>query len=143
MTLATPLLTDGLPGDAAPGEPSMAEILASIRQIIAGDQALCARLGETHADADARAAAEEPASAAQRSDRDGKGRPLLSHGAESAVTAAFQTLLASRFVRHSDAVFNLSREMLRPMLEAWLDANLPAMVERLVIAEIERVMRGE
>ena len=33
-------------------------------------------------------------------------------------------------------------EMLRPMLKSWLDDNLPAMVERLVRAEIERVSRG-
>jgi len=32
--------------------------------------------------------------------------------------------------------------MLRPMLKGWLDDNLPAMVERLVRAEIERVSRG-
>jgi cell pole-organizing protein PopZ len=34
------------------------------------------------------------------------------------------------------------REMLRPMLRAWLDDNLPTIVERLVRAEIERVARG-
>ena len=28
------------------------------------------------------------------------------------------------------------------MLKAWLDDNLPALVERLVRAEIERVSRG-
>jgi cell pole-organizing protein PopZ len=33
-------------------------------------------------------------------------------------------------------------ELLRPMLKAWLDENLPEMVERLVRAEIERVSRG-
>jgi cell pole-organizing protein PopZ len=32
--------------------------------------------------------------------------------------------------------------MLRPMLKQWLDDNLPAVVERLVRAEIERVARG-
>jgi hypothetical protein len=32
------------------------------------------------------------------------------------------------------------REELRPLLKAWLDAHLPATVERLVRAEIERVM---
>jgi cell pole-organizing protein PopZ len=32
--------------------------------------------------------------------------------------------------------------MLRPMLKAWLDQNLPTMVERMVKAEIERVTRG-
>ena len=32
--------------------------------------------------------------------------------------------------------------MLRPMLKAWLDENLPDIVERLVRAEIERLARG-
>jgi cell pole-organizing protein PopZ len=39
-------------------------------------------------------------------------------------------------------VDELVREMLRPMLKAWLDDNLPSLVERLVRAEIERVSRG-
>lgn len=34
------------------------------------------------------------------------------------------------------------REMLRPMLKAWLDDNLPGIVERLVRQEIERMARG-
>ena len=33
----------------------------------------------------------------------------------------------------------LAREMLRPMLAAWLDKNLPPMVERMVAAEIARI----
>ena len=33
----------------------------------------------------------------------------------------------------------LVRDMLRPMLAEWLDRNLPAMVERLVKAEIARI----
>lgn len=33
------------------------------------------------------------------------------------------------------------REMLRPMLKEWLDANLPAMVEKAIAAEIAR-LRG-
>jgi cell pole-organizing protein PopZ len=33
----------------------------------------------------------------------------------------------------------LTRELLRPMLAEWLDNNLPAMVERLVQAEIARI----
>lgn len=32
------------------------------------------------------------------------------------------------------------RDELRPMLKNWLDANLPTMVERLVAAEIERLV---
>jgi cell pole-organizing protein PopZ len=34
------------------------------------------------------------------------------------------------------------REMLRPMLKNWLDDNLPAIVGRLVRAEIQRVARS-
>lgn len=33
-----------------------------------------------------------------------------------------------------------TRAMLRPMLEEWLEANLPAIVERLVQAEIARIV---
>lgn len=33
----------------------------------------------------------------------------------------------------------LTRELLRPMLAEWLDANLPDMVERMVKAEISRI----
>jgi len=32
------------------------------------------------------------------------------------------------------------REEIRPLLQAWLDANLPALVERQVRVEIERVV---
>ncbi|HTH46758.1 MAG TPA: DUF2497 domain-containing protein, partial [Candidatus Limnocylindria bacterium] len=32
------------------------------------------------------------------------------------------------------------REEIRPVLKAWLDANLPGLVERVVRAEIERVI---
>jgi cell pole-organizing protein PopZ len=35
---------------------------------------------------------------------------------------------------------DLVREMLRPMLKSWLDDNLPTVVERLVLAEIERII---
>ncbi|MEE4317312.1 DUF2497 domain-containing protein [Erythrobacter dokdonensis] len=34
----------------------------------------------------------------------------------------------------------LTRELLRPMLAQWLEANLPAMVEKLVQAEIARIV---
>jgi cell pole-organizing protein PopZ len=37
---------------------------------------------------------------------------------------------------------DLVKDLLRPMLKAWLDDNLPPLVERLVRAEIERVARG-
>jgi cell pole-organizing protein PopZ len=36
----------------------------------------------------------------------------------------------------------MAEQMLRPMLQEWLDNNLPVLVERLVREEIERVARG-
>jgi cell pole-organizing protein PopZ len=115
----------------------MEEILASIRRIIADDQALAA-------------SESEPRGQFQQTDVNGEGadrasrRPvLISNATDASARAAFNTLLASRFVQHSDVIIGLTREMLRPMLKAWLDENLPLIVERLVAAEIERVARGE
>ena len=59
-----------------------------------------------------------------------------------AVDAAFNSLAQTVLVANSRTLDDLVREMLRPMLKAWLDDNLPNMVERLVRAEIERVARG-
>lgn len=41
----------------------------------------------------------------------------------------------------SITVEELSRELMRPMLQAWLDENLPRIVERQVQNEIERIVR--
>jgi uncharacterized protein len=69
-------------------------------------------------------------------------RPLLSASTTGAVDSAFNALAQSVLVQNSQTLEDLVREMLRPMLKAWLDDNLPALVERLVRAEIERVSRG-
>jgi cell pole-organizing protein PopZ len=69
-------------------------------------------------------------------------RPLLSSNTSVAVDSAFNALAQSVLVQNSRTLEDLVREMLRPMLKAWLDDNLPAVVERLVRAEIERVSRG-
>ena len=68
--------------------------------------------------------------------------PLLSSEADEAVTASFGVLSANLAARSAELADGLVREMLRPMLKQWLDENLPAMVERLVRAEIQRVARG-
>ncbi len=67
---------------------------------------------------------------------------LLSSETNAAVTAAFGTLATTILAENSRSIEDLVRELLRPMLKAWLDDNLPGMVERLVRAEIERVSRG-
>ncbi len=43
----------------------------------------------------------------------------------------------------SDSLQGLVREMLRPMLRDWLDANLPGMVETMVAREIARITGRE
>lgn len=67
---------------------------------------------------------------------------LVSPATDAMVSQAFNTLIASRFLQSNDAMGEMVRDMLRPMLKAWLDDNLPILVERLVRAEIERVARG-
>jgi len=133
MNAPNPILKDDPMPQPKPHEPSMEEILASIRRIIADDQALTASQGGPRPDSNG--GAYEPSSRA--------GHMPVSNGPDSSVRAAFNMLLASRFVQHSDVIVGLTREMLRPLLKTWLDDNLPAIVERLVAAEIERVARGE
>ena len=67
---------------------------------------------------------------------------LLSEAADRAVAASFEELSSSLALQSAELVESLTREMLRPMIKAWLDDNLPALVERLVRAEIQRVARG-
>jgi cell pole-organizing protein PopZ len=69
-------------------------------------------------------------------------RGLLSPTTSAAVDSAFSALAQTVLVQNARTLEDLVREMLRPMLKAWLDDNLPHMVERLVRAEIERVSRG-
>jgi uncharacterized protein len=67
---------------------------------------------------------------------------LLSPRTTAAVDIAFNTLAQTVLVQNSRTLEDLVREMLKPMLKAWLDDNLPGVVERLVRAEIERAARG-
>jgi len=69
-------------------------------------------------------------------------RGLLSSSAASAVDSAFNSLAHTVLGNNARTLEDLVKEMLRPMLKAWLDDNLPGLVERIVRAEIERVARG-
>jgi uncharacterized protein len=82
-----------------------------------------------------RQAAEPPPSIAGQ-------QPLLSPRTVAAVDMAFNSLAHTVLVQNSRTLEDLVREMLKPMLKAWLDDHLPDMVERLVRAEIERVSSG-
>lgn len=67
---------------------------------------------------------------------------ILSEHTGRQVAAAFGEL-SDAFASRSRKTFDeMAEEMLRPMLQDWLDNNLPTLVERLVREEIERVARG-
>jgi cell pole-organizing protein PopZ len=78
----------------------------------------------------------------RRAAPDAGERGLLSTPAAAAVDSAFNALAHTVQVRDGRTLEDFISELLRPMLKTWLDENLPAMVERLVRAEIERVSRG-
>jgi len=168
-------------GAGAPAEPSMEDILASIRRILNEDEA---------APKSAPAAAAPPAPQAEPrkedvlvldssmmvSDPAEPGRAPAPHGAEeagsgdrwapavreeeagsearlmapepaaaaaAAVGGLVKRLASERgtLVHHGGpTIEDLVREEIRPLLKAWLDAHLPGLVERLVRAEIERVL---
>ncbi|MHB2166158.1 PopZ family protein [Alsobacter sp. R-9] len=67
---------------------------------------------------------------------------LLSEATNASVSAAFGALTSTIITQNARTLEDLVKDMLRPMLKAWLDENLPGLVERLVKAEIERVTRG-
>lgn len=72
-----------------------------------------------------------------------EGQAMLSGSSAQAVHSAFSKLADTVLTRATSdrALEDMTREMLRVMLKQWLDENLPAMVERMVREEIERVAR--
>ena len=67
---------------------------------------------------------------------------IMSSSTAAAVDSAFNALAHTVLVQNAKTLEDLVKEMLRPMLQHWLDNNLPTLVERLVRQEIERVARG-
>jgi uncharacterized protein len=66
---------------------------------------------------------------------EGQRRQLMPSEVNNAVHSTWNTVL----VENGQTLQDLVREMLRPMLKSWLDDNLPTLVERLVLAEIEQM----
>jgi uncharacterized protein len=134
------------------GEPSVEEILASIKKVIARDNR--ADTGKPARRSDPRDVLDLGDIAAQvlasdQLDEDNAESPLLNDVTTSAMRDSLTALamLAEpgarpQIVRAGEtSLEGMVRDMLRPMLAEWLDKNLPAMVERLVAAEIARIVR--
>src|SRR5690606_24377924 len=67
---------------------------------------------------------------------------LLSDDAGAQVARSFGELADVFNGVEKPSLEDMAQDMLRPMLQEWLDDNLPTLVERLVREEIERVARG-
>lgn len=67
---------------------------------------------------------------------------IISEHAGRQVAASFGELSEAFAASRRRSFDEVAEEMIRPMLQDWLDNNLPVLVERLVREEIERVARG-
>ena len=130
-------------------EPSMEDILASIKKVIAEEKELRTTVRPSSDD-------EEPVPEdGARSDEDvlelnqplapamDLGPPLIDeHAAGKSREALEQLQTVAATVPPSSGVNPLEeiiREMLRPMLKQWLDEHLPQMVDEHVKREISRI----
>lgn len=67
---------------------------------------------------------------------------LVSPAVSERVAQSFGALAEAMDAGPRRSFDEIAEEMLRPMLQDWLEDNLPTLVERLVREEIERVARG-
>lgn len=69
-------------------------------------------------------------------------KSIISEQAGRQVAASFGELADAFAASRRRSFDEVAEEMMRPMLQEWMDNNLPTLVERLVREEIERVARG-
>ncbi|WP_033927119.1 DUF2497 domain-containing protein [Sphingomonas sp. 35-24ZXX] len=135
------------------GEPSLEEILASIKKVIAEDGRKPRRAPPARSSAPLRqekpaddilelTESVEPEAPAYQDET-----PLVSRAGERSMRESLAVLatltepgVSPQIVRSGEtSLEGMVREMLRPMLADWLDKNLPDMVEALVAKEIGRI----
>lgn len=155
----------GTPG----GDPSMEDILASIRKILNEEEAPAAasapevvRVEELPLDLTedmlvtppeppaappapvvTAAAVVTPAATPAPPVTEGIVAPATAAAAAAILGQLARTVAAERsspIHRGGPSIEDVVREELRPLLKDWMDAHLPALMERLVRAEIERVV---
>ena len=131
-------------------EPSMDEILSSIKRIIADDDRArpaakrAPKPAPVEEDDDGileltETAADEEAAPEILLD-DNKARSL--RHSFSALQTLAEPGVAPQIVRSGEtSLEGLTRELLRPMLKEWLDTNLPPIVESMVEREITRITK--
>ena len=128
-------------------EPSMEDILSSIRRVIARDEAPGAvreaRSAENDDILDLHDE-EEGAEAAPAGELVSESSADAARQSLEALTAAITPAAAAPPVAAAPAAAGRTMEdvvldALRPMLKDWLDTNLPALVEAMVAKEISRI----
>jgi cell pole-organizing protein PopZ len=132
-------------------EPSMEDILASIKRIIAEDGASAVssavqrprpRIVPDPEPEPAPPAPEEVLELTDQIEPETKETPLVSGDAAEAsrISLARLSALTIRADPGSENTLDgLVRDLLKPLLKEWLDANLPELVETLVAREIARI----
>ncbi|WP_296675549.1 DUF2497 domain-containing protein [Novosphingobium sp.] len=148
------------------GEPSVEEILESIKKVIARDNRVGA--AEERKDREERGISRDTAPQTDPADDEvfdladadlvdaddvddqamAPDSPLLTEDATSSMRDSLSALAmlaqppaAPQIVRSGEtSLEGLTRELLRPALAQWLDTNLPPLVERMVAAEIARIV---
>ena len=140
------------------GEPSVEEILESIKKVIARDNREGAEEERRRRENASRAPvgegdevleldAEAELIEDHEEDEADEAAPLVDRIASDAMRESLAALavlaepgVPPQIVRSGEtSLEGLVRELLRPMLAQWLENNLPAMVERMVSAEIARI----
>lgn len=87
-------------------------------------------------------AAPQPAPAATKAEwRPIEQQTLTSEPVASQAAGALSKLMGSMLVSSGATLDDVVRELLKPMLKQWLDANLPQIVEAEVAKEIDRIRR--
>ncbi|WOF43751.1 DUF2497 domain-containing protein [Sphingopyxis indica] len=130
-------------------EPSMEDILSSIRRVIARDDAPGAARDDRAADDVLDLQDEQPA-ADSPDDSQPEADELVSAASADAARQSLEALTAAiapppaasapaPAVPGSRTIEDVVVDALRPMLKEWLDAHLPAMVETMVAKEIGRI----
>ena len=143
------------------GEPSVEEILESIKKVIARDNREAQQVERSRRESAGVALVRpDPAEEGEAGEvldladelihGEAAARPESGLTTESAARSMRDSLAALAMIAEPGAppqivrsgetsLEGLVRDMLRPMLAEWLDKNLPEIVERLVKAEIARI----
>jgi cell pole-organizing protein PopZ len=151
----TPEGASAAPSSSSPEEASAAERAAEAPPIVDepeeevaaasdfddSDELELTEKVESHGDLDvySPSAAPEPA---ENFDAAAMGA-LVSAPAAAAASAAFGQLSGKMLMPAAGRTLeDVVRELLRPLLQNWLDENLPGIVQRAVDAEVSRIARG-